>query len=418
MFLLKNLLYPIGTLILAGCNLSAANQKGIAVAASSYSAAPKPKEISPAELRSLSTKVTHYFDSTLLSKGFNGQMLVAKNGTIIFEKTMGFADLRTKDPLAETTSMHIASTGKTFTAMAILYLQQNGKLNINDTLGSYFPGFPYKGVTIQMLLSHRSGLPNYLHYLSAVKVRDTCYSNQDVLNSLYTLKPNLERTPGTRFGYSNTNFVLLALIIEKITGELFPVFMKKTFFDPLQMSNTFICTNCDTLKPTPSFKGNGRLYPSDQFDCTYGDKNLYTTAHDMLKWDQALTGGQLFKKETLDAAYTPLSNEKPSVHNYGLGWRMMNFKNGKKLIYHNGRWHGSNASFVRLLDENVTIIVIGNKFTWNIYRSAMHAANIFGNYFPGGAQHKDEEEEDNSETELTKNLSPYSKIDNSVKTIR
>ena len=112
---------------------------------------------------------------------------------------------------------------------------------------------------------------------------------------------------------------------------------------------------------------------------------------------QALSVGHLFKKETLDAAYTPLSNERRSIHNYGLGWRMMIFPNGKKFLYHNGRWHGSNAVFVRFPDENATMIVIGNKYNRNIYNSAAKAYNIFGNYMPGlNQQYDDNAPDDNS----------------------
>jgi CubicO group peptidase (beta-lactamase class C family) len=152
----------------------------------------------------------------------------------------------------------------------------------------------------------------------------------------------------------------------------------------------------DTLTPTPSFEWTGRLWEPDPFDCTYGDKNVYTTARDLLKWDQALNSGQLFKQATLDSAFTPLSNEKRSIHNYGLGWRMMIFPTGKKLIYHNGRWHGSNAVFVRFPDENATMILIGNKYNRNIYYAARTAYNLFGNYVPGLDQNDDNETDDNS----------------------
>ena len=298
---------------------------------------PTPKLLPKEEFRYYYNIAKNHFDSLLFKRGFNGQLLIAKNGTIVFEKAMGFADMRTKDTLTANTPMHIASVSKTFTSMAVLHLMEEGSLNLDDTLGKYFPGFPYKDVTIKMLLSHRSGLPNYLHYLSLLKKDDTCYSNQDVLNSLFTLQPRLEFRSGTRFSYSNTNFVLLAMIVEKITGKPFPAYLKETFFAPLQMTHTFVYAHQDTLTPTPSFEWTGRLWESDPFDCTYGDKNVYTTTHDLLKWDQALNSGQLFKKETLDAAFTPLSNERRSIHNYGLGWRMMIFPNGKKLIYHNGR---------------------------------------------------------------------------------
>lgn len=396
---MKNLLYPTAIIVLLlGCKYSS---HAPALTQKEDSAAfypPTPQALPRDEFRYYYNVAKNHFESSLLNRGFNGQILIAKNGTVVFEKTMGFADMRTKDSLSNTTPMHIASVGKTFTGMAVLHLMEEKMLNLDDTLGKFFPGFPYPGITVKMLLSHRSGLPNYLHYLSKIKKEDTCYSNNDVLNSLYTLKPGLERRSGRGFGYSNTNYVLLAMIVENVTGEDFPAYMKRTFFDPLQMTNTFVYANQDTLAPTPSFERNGRYWEPDPFDCTYGDKNIYTTAHDLLKWDQALSAGLLFNKETLDSAYTPLSNERRSIHNYGLGWRMMIFPNGKKFVYHNGRWHGSNAVFVRFPDENATMIVIGNKYNSNIYHAAAKAYNLFGVYNPRLNQQYDDSDDldDNS----------------------
>ena len=377
---MKNLLYSIGIIIFLGCSQS--SQKTIPPKETSVYNSPTPKGLPEEEFQYYSNLAKNHFENSLVNRGFNGQILIAKNGTIVYEKTVGFADMRTKDSLDSNTPLHIASISKTFTGMAILRLMEQGSLNLDDTLGKFFPAFPYEGITVKMLMSHRSGLPDYLHYLSEIKAKDTCYSNQDVLTSLYTIRPNPEARPDRKFNYCNTNYVLLALIIEKVTGESYPAYLKKEFFTPLQMTNTFAYANQDTLTPTPSFQWTGRFWDPDPFDCTYGDKNIYTTAGDLLKWDQALSSGQLFKKETLDSAYTPLSNERKSIHNYGLGWRMMIFPNGKKFVYHNGRWHGSNAVFVRFADENATMIIIGNRYNSRIYNAARKAYNLFGSYTP------------------------------------
>ena len=396
---MKKLLYPIAIVFLLSSCKDSSHAPVLAQKEDSLAYyPPTPQALPKEEFRYYYNIAKNHFEGSLLNKGFNGQILIAKNGTVVFEKTTGFADMRTKDSLSNKTPMHIASVGKTFTGMAILHLMEEGLLNLDDTLEKFFPGFPYPGITVKMLLSHRSGLPNYLNYLSKLKKDDTCYSNNDVLSSLYTLQPGLEYRSGKRFSYSNTNYVLLAMIVENVTRESFPVYMKRTFFDPLQMQNTFVYANQDTLAPTPSFERNGRYWAPDPFDCTYGDKNIYTTAQDLLKWDQALSAGLLFKKETLDSAYTPYSNERRSIHNYGLGWRMMIFPNGKKFLYHNGRWHGSNAVFVRFPDENATMIVIGNKYNSNIYHSAAKAYNLFGVYNPRLNQQYDDgdDADDNS----------------------
>ena len=161
---MKNLLYSLAIAFLFGCNTSSQKGAGPAVLVTHDTTAPKA--LSSEELQYYSNVVKTHFEGSLLNRGFNGQMLIAKNGTVVFEKTVGFADMRTKDSLSENTPMHIASVSKTFTSMAVLHLMEAGSINLDDTLGKYFPGFPYTDVTVKMLLSHRSGLPNYLNYLS------------------------------------------------------------------------------------------------------------------------------------------------------------------------------------------------------------------------------------------------------------
>jgi CubicO group peptidase (beta-lactamase class C family) len=302
------------------------------------------------------------------------------------------------------TSLHIASTSKTFTGLAVLRLVQEEKLSLADTINRFFPGFPYNGITVQMLLTHRSGLPNYLHFMSNAKWDkgpdgkwNRKYArNEDVLQMLISKKPDPTGKPGSRFNYCNTNYVLLALIIEKITGKTFPEYMQQKWFAPLQMNKTFVFTLSDTLTATASFSASGIYWGYDFLDATYGDKNIYSTPQDLLKWDQALYTGQVLRPSLLDSAFSPYSFEKPSVHNYGLGWRLQLLPNGKKVIYHFGKWHGFNAAFARLTDEKVTIIILGNKFTRNIYTAAHLCYDIFGDY-----QHHripDPEENDSSKT--------------------
>lgn len=149
---------------------------------------------------------------------------------------------------------------------------------------------------------------------------------------------------------------------------------------PLQMKNSYVFTRTDTTKVTPSYNWRGRLEPCNFLDGVYGDKNIYTTPEDLLIWDRALSSNIIFTNETLQQAYSPYSNEKPGIRNYGLGWRMNLFPDGNKIIYHNGWWHGSNATFIRLIKEQATIIVIGNKFTRAVY-DAKILMSLFGDYY-------------------------------------
>jgi CubicO group peptidase (beta-lactamase class C family) len=157
------------------------------------------------------------------------------------------------------------------------------------------------------------------------------------------------------------------------------------------MNNTYVFTLKDTLSATPSFTGGGRYWDYDYLDGTYGDKNVYSTPRDLLKWDQALYTDQLIRTSLLDSAFIPQSNERRSIHNYGLGWRLENLPNGKKVVYHYGKWHGFNAAFARLMDEKVTIIILGNRFTSMVYNTAHRCYGFFGPY---GEKMEEEPEED------------------------
>lgn len=379
-------LFVLTTVLLVACNNSSKKEEVAEDSLQYYP--PTPKELSKEEFRNYFRQLSQFFDSTLLDNGFNGGILIAKNGSVIYEKYAGYANLRTKDSITANTSMHIASTSKTFTGIAILRLIQEQKLSLNDSINKFFPGFPYAGITVKMLLSHRSGLPNYLYFMSnnkwgldeKGKWNKQFARNEDVLQMMMEKRPDPTGSVNSRFNYCNTNYVLLAMIIEKVTGQTFPQYMQQKYFGPLQMTNTYVFTLKDTLTATPSFTGNGTYWDFDFLDATYGDKNIYSTPQDLLKWDQALYTDQVISPALLDSAFTPYSNEKPSIHNYGLGWRMQNLPNGKKIVYHFGKWHGNNAAFTRLMDEKATIIILGNKFTRSIYYAAHGAYDIFGDY--------------------------------------
>lgn len=275
--------------------------------------------------------------------------------------------------------------------MAIMKLQEEGKLKIEDSVSKYLPGFPLPGVTIKSLLNHRSGIPNYVHYMENLGWdRSKHMNNQDVLDFIVAQRKNIQiGPPDRRFSYSNTNYALLALIVEKVTGQTFPEFMRLAFFEPLGMKDTYVFTVADSSRFLPSFFANGRQYAFDYLDQVYGDKNVYSTARDMLKWDQTLYG-KFFTRQSLDSAFTGYSFEKPGINNYGLGWRMFNLKSGKKFVYHNGWWHGNRTAFYRLPDDNVTIIAFSNNDFTKVY-SCKKIADIFGNYFKNAEEERESE---------------------------
>ncbi|QES89506.1 serine hydrolase domain-containing protein [Rhizosphaericola mali] len=332
------------------------------------------RQLTPEELQK-------YHDSALaaahriLGNNFNGQILVAKNGQIVFEEYDGIYNFQTKSPITPTTSLHIASISKTFTGMTVLHLWEEGRLSLDDTIQKFFPNFPYHGITIKMLLAHRSGLPNYLNFLDVDYNRRHKATNQEVIDYMVTHVPPLQANPDKHFHYCNTNFMMLASIIEKVTGMTFPKYMKDSVFTPLGMMHTHIFEPKDTVNYVMTYNGN-RPYPMDHLDVTYGDKNVYSTVRDLLQWDRSLYEHSFIKATTLKMAYEPQSNERVSMHNYGLAWRMLFNKNGDSIIYHNGKWHGTNSVFTRLLQDTATIIVIGNRLDKRIY-GAKAISSIF-----------------------------------------
>ncbi|MEY3920671.1 MAG: hypothetical protein RL634_432 [Bacteroidota bacterium] len=337
-------------------------------------------------LRKSSSK---FFEESLVRTRFNGAMLVAHNGKIVFEEYEGLKEVLKGDPIDSSTSFHLASVSKTFTAMAVLKLWEDGKLQIDDKVEKYISGFPFNQITVRNLLSHRSGLPNYVYFVEQVGWNTRNYlHNDDMLKLLVKNKSRLRiGRPNAYFDYCNTNYALLAIIIEKVSGKSFASYMDQTFFTPIGMTNTFVFDINKTEKVLPSFKYNNRKEPMMFLDAVYGDKNIYSTARDMLKWDIALNSGKLFKQVTLNEAFRGYSYERKGVKNYGLGWRLYELPTGKKIVYHNGWWHGNNTVFSKLMQDSTTIIVLGNKFNRNIYQ-AKRIAGIFPGY---GIQSDDDE---------------------------
>lgn len=305
--------------------------------------------------------------------GFNGSVLIGKQGKIIYERYFGVARRESGLPLSQNTPSQLASISKTFTGTAVLYLHQHNYLNINDPVQHYLPEFPYANITVKMLLNHRSGLPDYQKWdRRYIKNDQQPIDNNYVLQTFARFKPALESRPGTHFKYCNSNFAVLASVIEKVSEMKYEDFMSKYIFEPLGMNNTFVHHTPNPLpaNATYNYKYNWVRWDNNFADGVVGDKGIYSTPRDMYRWDQSFYENRLLSKETTELAYGPCSFEKPGVKNYGLGWRMLCFPSGNKIIYHNGWWHGNNTVFYRFIKENMTFIVLGNKYNGGIYRQA------------------------------------------------
>jgi CubicO group peptidase (beta-lactamase class C family) len=311
------------------------------------------------------------FTERSLKNGFSGSVLISVKGQPVYEKCFGYCDYRNKDLMHDTAAFQLASVSKNFTATAILWCVERNMLSLDDTLQKFFPKLPYKGITVQQLLCHRSGLPNYLYFCNSKVVDQTKYlTNQNVIDVMIRTHPPVAAKPNKKFEYCNTNYVLLASVVEQVSGKKFKDFMHDTFFAPLGMAHTFIYDFKDSAdrKIAISYNSKWQIQADDCFDGSVGDKGVYSTVTDMFKWDQAFYQGKLLSQDMLKEAYAPRSFEKPGDRNYGYGWRLIKQPDGHYLVYHNGWWHGNNTVFYRNTVDTTTVIILSNRFNNAVYK--------------------------------------------------
>ncbi len=319
----------------------------------------------------LAMRLDSLFCSLQKKNGYNCSVLIARGDKILIQKGYGFSDYHTKDALNKHTSFQLASVSKPITATAILILWERGKIDINKKVSDYIEGFPYDDITVEMLLDHRSGLPNYMHFCDQYVNDKTGHltNNEDIINILGQYKPALMFKPGQKFTYSNTNYCLLASIIERVSGKSFSEFLQQEIFNPLKMSDSFVLTDKPLHNNIAQAYTHGFAALSvDYLDGVVGDKGIYSSVADLYKFHIGLDKHILLKKETLDAAYAPRSFEKRGERNYGYGWRMKKQSGGSYLIYHNGWWRGFNTLFFRRLSDGTVVIILNNKLNKGIYR--------------------------------------------------
>ncbi|MRG44414.1 serine hydrolase [Chitinophaga sp. SYP-B3965] len=378
------------SIIYIGCNSSSANRhnekKKTTKPASIYSLGLSEEEeekiLKSNKTRQIRQEVAELMRLKLSPGSFSGAILVARKGVILYEHYQGLENHATQTPVTDSSSFQLASVSKTFTGMAILSLLEKEKLSLDDPLQKYFPDFPYLGINIRMLLNHRSGLPNYLYFCdSLVKDKSHFLSNDEVINLMTIHKPPTQYPPDRHFNYCNTNYLLLASIIEKVSQQKYADYLQQTFFTPLEMTSTYVVdpTQAPRSHQTVSHLFSWRLEPDNSFDGVVGDKGIYSSVRDMLKWDQAIYSGKLFKPETLKEAFSPYSNEKPGIRNYGLGWRLFTYPDStNKIVYHNGWWHGNNTVFYRFIKDSTTLVILGNRYNRGIYQAVKPLRNILG----------------------------------------
>ncbi|MEO5910113.1 MAG: serine hydrolase domain-containing protein [Pelobium sp.] len=311
-------------------------------------------------------KLDEYFKDIHKKRNFNGNVLVAKDGKIIYENTFGWADYLHRDSLKINSQFQLASISKTFTATAILKLMEEGKLSLDQTMDHFYPDFPYKGITIKMLLTHRSGLTNYVYFTDDIwKDKYKGMSNNDVLRLFAEKNPSRYFAPDKIYHYNNTNYMLLASVVEKVTGKSFADYMAEAIFKPFGLKHTAVYSTTKYDKIPVDVVGHDRVWRrsvrQDFLDGPVGDKGVYSTVGDLYLFDQALRDDLILKRSTLDSAYMPRSKYKNEYFNYGYGWHLyINPIKNEKVVYHPGWWHGFRHIYLRDTKRNITIIILSN----------------------------------------------------------
>lgn len=356
-------------------------------------------------------QINIYFNEKM--PDYNGSFLVFKNGTILFESYNGVSNHLLGDSIKINTPIHLASVSKPLTATAILRLVAQNKLTLDTKVQEVLSDFPYQNVTIKDLLNHRSGVPNYLYLESEIQPWDDTkvFTNQDIIKLFAKHQVPVIKEPNKGFYYNNSNYLVLALVLENITDKKFPEAMKELIFEPLGMKNTFVFdffTQKD--KVSQSYKSTLKIVDWDQYDAIYGDKNIYSTPRDLLNFHLSFYTDFLPKhlKEQQIQGY---SYENKGVKNYGLGFRMREHTD-KKIIFHNGWWHGNKTSMIHMPSDSLFIVALSNKFSKKSYQiNQLLDLFLKGTLQSSSKENLDNSDDSNDDEEDDKVDVPIQKVD-------
>ncbi|MFD0586997.1 serine hydrolase domain-containing protein [Paenibacillus sp. GCM10027627] len=298
-----------------------------------------------------------YLDQYEQNWPLSGNVLIAQNGEIVFEKSLGYANLEHAIANRPSTKFGIWSITKSFTAMSLALLEENKRLRLDDHLSDYIPSFKrYEPITIRQLMQHTSGMPNFTSLPEFNSMWNKWTLAPDKWLQLLDDKP-LHFSPGTAFSYNNTGYYLLGKIIEMVSGEPFHQFVQRRILDPLEMKDTGVNDGKTVItglaSPYQASGGEPRPCEFVEMSTVSAAGGMYSTAQDLLKWDQSFYTGQLLAADKL-SYWLDLETE-----GYGLGW-FQDSKFGKKRIFHGGAYRGYRSELHRFPEENATIILLTN----------------------------------------------------------
>jgi CubicO group peptidase (beta-lactamase class C family) len=320
-------------------------------------------------------------------------LLVIADGKVAYLGARGVGDLQGMRPIDGRTTFRLASVTKQFTAAAVMLLVRDGKLRYEDVLTDLFPGFPDygRGITVRHLLNHTSGLPDYEELMPAadpaVPVEQAQIDDAGVLELLKAQKAGWF-VPGALWRYSNSGYVLLGLIVAKVSGRSFPGFLQERIFGPLKMDNTVAFVRGRNRVPDRAFghtKEDGRWRFTDQSptSATLGDGGVYSSLYDLSIWDEALRRHLLLTEEEMAPALTPVRvrgkgpvgpDGKPA--DYGFGW-FLNAWQGHPRMWHYGETVGFRTAIERFTADGLTVIVLANRSDVDAPALALKVAGFY-----------------------------------------
>lgn len=313
------------------------------------------------EHNDVQSKLLRYMNNYYRKKSFSGTIIVTKDDEVILNKGYGKANYDNNIENKPQTIFEIASLTKQFTATAILKLQEKSLLSVQDTVDKYIPDYPNGDkITIYNLLTHTSGIPDYLEYFGSVDTQTQTYT-VDELVGLFKNEPSNFR-PGESFDYSNSNYTLLGYIIEKVSNMSYEDYIQENILDPLNLKNTGFINNKVNIKDSSIgyYFINKNLYtqaeaPETEALLSYSAGEIYSTTEDLNKWENALFTEKVIKRESLDEMFTP------HLNNYGYGWFINENDDGDKVIFHSGNLPGYTSYVERNIDKNYQFIILCNE---------------------------------------------------------
>lgn len=294
---------------------------------------------------------------------FNGSMLVAQNGHYIYSGDFGFADFKEKTLLNQHSSYQLASVSKQFTAAAILQLSEQNLIGLDDSINTYLPQLPPNTITIKQLLNHTSGLAIYFWFAEHKWEEEQAPSNEEMVELLAEHELPQFFKSGSRFDYSNTGYIILASIIEKVSGQSYGDYLNEHIFEPLEMKDSFVYRfDEDSVKENQlaGYRRYGRRrhleIPGTVNDRVVGDKNVYSTTEDLYRWILGLNQGKVISPESLELMYAKGITRYNRKVPYGFGFRIGQ-SYGEQVIYHDGKWNGFRTS-LKQYEDGLTIILL------------------------------------------------------------